>query len=197
MLGSAPRVALVARQGPEDPPGQCRCNRWVVSCWSLGDAPRWQRGAVARRRRARGALIHMIGVLAPFIAIVFVAVTASIQSEYANYPIGRGRKCAASATYWVAVASSWEARGFEDARTPGRSYRGEELRWVVPRDGTRVVRPTGAPPRRARVVVSPDFDFVTLRRRAGQPWPRTGKPRVGRDGCFLNSAPFTAIYCHD
>jgi hypothetical protein len=125
-----------------------------------------------------------MGVLAPFFAIVVAGVSERIQSDSANQPISPGRKCAASATYWVAIAISREARGSEDAPTSGGSDRGEELQWAFPRDGTRVIRPTGAPPPRAQVACSPDLDFATLRRRAGQPGLPTGKRECGETGVF-------------
>ena len=85
-----------------------------------------------------------MGVLAPFLAIVVAGVSERIQSDSANQPVSPRRKCAASATYWVAMAISREARGFEDAPTSGGSDRGEELHWAFPRDGPRVILPTGA-----------------------------------------------------
>jgi hypothetical protein len=54
------------------------------------------------------------------------------------------------------------------------------------REGSLAVCPTGVSMRRARVVVPPHFYFFALRGRAGQPGPRAGKRRVGRDGDFLN-----------
>ena len=72
---------------------------------------------VARPRQARAALIRTIGLLLPLSAIVVTGVTARIRSDSANRPVRCGRNSAAGATDSIAVASSWEARGLEDAPT--------------------------------------------------------------------------------
>jgi hypothetical protein len=73
-------------------------------------------------------------ILAPFIAIVVIAVTAGIQNKSGDYPVDRVRNPQKMAHILVVGGRQFkEARGFEDAPTARRSCRGdsEESRWGV------------------------------------------------------------------
>jgi hypothetical protein len=129
-------------------------------------------------------------ILAPFIAIAFIAVTAGTRNQSSNYPIDRVRTSAKNVAYFgsrqqalgnlrMREGSKVHARRGEVAEEVLKNRRGR-LRgtavWPYVRQGCRCAE-FGSLFRH----ISISLPFVGVQASLG---PRAGKPRVGETGVF-------------
>ena len=130
-------------------------------------------------------------VLAPFLAIVVAGVSERIQSDSANQPVSPRRKCAASATYWVAVAISRECEALKMHRRQGKATDENNSRGLS--CATRSASSLRPARRRAEPsLFASDSEFATLPSRASQLGSRDPVAAIEKSRGFLD---FSAIQC--